>query len=226
MRIKTNFVDPTLFKDEDSVIVGSLDSFYDSPLLFAYASQEIFANGVDVLFNTILKLFELHKSFQVIICIKNGLKSGFIRNWIEFLQKNKYINGRWVFIDGKLNLSKFYSASDMTLIPRRANFNTPEHFIAMHYGCVPVVSRSGILNDTVSDIFDDITNGCGLKTKKSLLTEEDNNELFLAPVMKALNIYQHNPSSWNLLVKNCLLKDCSWSFETLEKYNKIYKELL
>ncbi len=95
----------------------------------------------------------------------------------------------------------------------------------MHYGCVPIVSRSGILNDTISDIFDDITQGCGFKTKKELLTEEDNNELFLTPVMKALNIYQHNPSSWNLLIKNCLLKDCSWNFEILEKYEKIYKEL-
>ncbi len=225
-RIKTNFVDPTLFDDEEVTIIGSLDSFYDSPLLFAHTTPEIFANGVDILFNTVLKLFELHKSFQVIICIKDGLKVGFIKSWIEFLQKNKYIQGKWVFIDGKINLSKFYASSDMTLIPRRSNLNTSEHFLAMHYGCVPVVSRNGILNDTISDIFDDITNGCGLKTKKSLLAEEDANELFLAPVTKALHIIQHNPSSWNLLVKNCLLKDCDWSFEILEKYNQIYKELL
>lgn len=225
-RIKTNFIDPTLFDDDEVTIIGSLDSFYDSPLLFAHVAPDIFANGVDILFNTVLKLFELHKSFQVIISIKDGLKLGFIKSWIEFLQKNKYIAGRWVFIDGKINLSKFYASSDMTLIPRRSNLSTVEHFLAMHYGCVPVASRCGILNDTISDIFDDITNGCGLKTKQSLMTEEDANELFLAPVMKALHIFQHNPSSWNLLVKNCLLKDCDWNFEILEKYNRIYKDLL
>lgn len=225
-RIKTNFIDPTLFEDEEVSIIGSLDSFYDSPLLFAYAGSDIFANGIDVMFNTILKLFELHKSIQVIICIKDGLKVGFIKSWIEFLQKNKYIQGKWVFVDGKINLSKFYASSDMALIPRRANLSSPEHYVAMRYGCVPIASRSGILNDTIFDIFDDMTNGCGLKTKKSLLTQEDNNELFLTPVMKALTIYQHNPSSWNLLVKNCLLKDCSWSFDMLAKYNSIYRNLL
>ena len=154
------------------------------------------------------------------------MKVNFIKSWLDFLQKNKYLDGKWVFIDSSINFSKFYAASDMTLIPRRANLNTPEHFAAMRYGCVPVVSRSGILNDTVADIFEDMTNGCGFKTKKALLTEEDNNELFLTPVLKALNIYQQNPSSWNLLVKNCLLKNCSWSFEILEKYNRIYRTIL
>lgn len=225
-RIKTNFVDPTLFASEDFKIIGSLDTFYDAPLLFAHTNTEIYANGVDVLFNTILKLFELHKSIQVIMCIKDGLKVNFIKTWIDFLEKNTFLKGKWVFIDGAINPSKFYAASDMTLIPRRANLQSPEHLLAIHYGSVPVVSRSGILNDDIKDIFDNISNGCGLKTKTGLLTEEDNNELYLAPVMKALNIYQHNPSSWNLLIKNCLSTECGWRFEDLEKYNEIYKRLV
>ena len=115
-RIKTNFVDPTLFKGEGVKIYGSLDSFYESPLLFANPSPEIFANGVDILFNTILKLFELHKNIQVIICIKDGMKINFVKTWIDFLSQNKYWNGRWVFIDGEVNLPKFFASSDMVLI--------------------------------------------------------------------------------------------------------------
>ena len=225
-RIKTNFVDLTLFKNEYYEIVGSFDSFYDCPLLFAYATSEIFANGVDILFNAILKLFELHKNFQVIICVKDGLKSSFVKNWLDFVQKHEYFNGRWVFVDADINFSKFLSASDMILIPRRANISSPEHYLAMHYGCVPVVAKSGILNDTVADVFDDINLGCGFKTKISLLTNEDINEIFITPLLKALNIYQNNPSSWNLLVKNCLNKPCGWSFEMLEAYNSIYEELI
>lgn len=225
-RIKTNFVDPTLFKGEGVKIYGSLDSFYESPLLFANPSPEIFANGVDILFNTILKLFELHKNIQVIICIKDGMKINFVKTWIDFLSQNKYWNGRWVFIDGEVNLPKFFASSDMVLIPRRANITTPDHFIAMNYGCVPVASRSGILNDTIPDIFDDIVGGCGFKTKSGLLSEEDTNELFLTPMIKALNLYQNNPNSWNLLIKNCMNKDFGWNFKILEKYNKIYENLL
>lgn len=225
-RIKTNFVDPTLFKGQNATIYGSLDSFYEAPLLFATSTNEIFANGIDILFNSILKLFELHKNFQIIICIKDGMNINFIKNWVKFLSENKYLNGRWVFIDGEINLPKFLAASDMMLIPRRANLSLPEHFVAMNYGCVPVVSRNGILNDTIADIFDDISNGCGFKTRNGLITEEDNNELYMTPLLKAFNLYQNNPNSWNLLVKNCLSHDSSWNFKILEKYNKIYQELI
>ncbi len=225
-RIKTNFVDPTLFKGEGAKILGNLDSFYDAPLFFVNPTEDVFANGTDIIFNTILKLFELHKNIQVIICIKNGLSSTFVKNWIEFLSKNRYLNGKWVFIDGEINPQKFLAASDMTLIPRRLNMITPEHFLAMHYGCIPITSRCGILNDTISDIFDDISGGCGFKAKTSLLSEEDANEIFISPVLKALSLYQNNPSSWNLLIKNCMNFDSKWDFEKLEKYNKIYSDLL
>ena len=225
-RIKTNFVDPTLFRDSEVKIVGYLDSFYEAPLFFANPNAEIYAQGVDILFNTVLKLFEQHKNAQFIICIKDGLKNSFINNWVDFLSQNKYFNGKWVFIDGDVNLPKFLSASDMILLPRRVNSYSPLHLIAMHYGCVPVSSRCGILNDTIADIFEDISNGCGFKTKESLITEDDNNEIFFVPVLKALNLYQNNPSSWKLLIRNCMNYNSSWKFKVLEKYDKIYKELM
>lgn len=224
-RIKTNFIDPSLFNEEKPEIIGDLDSFYDAPLFFALITPEIFASGADIVFNTILKLFELHKNIQVIIAMKDGLKTSFVKSWIDFLKKDRYINEKWVFIDGDINLPKFLAGSDMILIPRRANMTTPEHYLAMHYGCVPIVARNGILNDTIADVFDDINLGCGFKTKTSLLVEEDANEIYLTPVMKALGIYQNNPASWNLLIKNCLNKNSSWNFRMLEKYNKIYDEL-
>lgn len=226
--IKTNFTDPSLFKSENKnvEIIGNLDTFYESPLLFANPNPEVFANGIDILFNTILKLFELHKNIQVIICIKDGLKVKFIKSWIDFLNSNKYLNGRWVFIDGEINEEKFLAGSDIILLPRRANTSNIIHFNAMHYGCIPIAARIGILNDTITDIFDDMTYGCGFKTKKGLLSKDDPNELFLSPVIKALNIYQNNPSSWNLLVKNCMNYNSGWKFKILEKYSRIYDELI
>lgn len=224
-RINTNFIDPTLFKSETVNITGYLDSFYDSPLLLISSNSEIYANGVDVAFNSILKLFEYHKNIQVIININGGAKLNFVQTWLDILSKNRYINGRWVYIDGEINLPKFLSASDIILLPRRVNMSSNEHYLAMHYGCVPVASRSGILNDTIPDVFDDINLGCGFKTKTSLLINEDSTEIFLNPLMKALGIYQNNPNSWNLLVKNCLNKPCGWNFKILEKYNEIYKNI-
>ena len=141
------------------------------------------------------------------------------------MEKNYSLNGRWIFIDGKINLAQFYSASDMAFYPSRVNVTAAEHYIGMKYGCVPVASRFGIYNDTIADIFDDITYGCGFKTKTPPDTEEDTNIIFFETVNKALNLYSKNPASWNLLIKNAMNYDSGWRFDIIEKYNKIYEAL-
>lgn len=95
----------------------------------------------------------------------------------------------------------------------------------MKYGCVPVALRNGIYNDTISDIFDDMTLGCGLKTKTSINTEEDISESFNAVVTKALNLYTNNPASWKLLIKNAMNYNAGWTFDKIEKFNRIYSAL-
>lgn len=222
-RVKTKFVDISLLKLEDSEIRGYLDSFYEAPLIFAKFDNDIFKNGIDVALNSILKLFELRKNIQVIINIPNGLSNNFIKSWVEFLENNFDFNGRWLFIDGKINIEQFYAASDINLLPRRINSSDIEYLSGMKLGCIPVASRVGILNDTVADIFEDMVFGCGFKTKKSLLNDDNVEENYLAILNKALNLYTNNPASWNLLIKNAMNYDAYWSFEIIEKYNELYE---
>ena len=224
--VKTNFVDPSLFNCEEVKILGHLDSFYEAPLLFANPGTDLFGEGVDILFSTILKLLELNKNIQVIICVEGGLKKDFIRTWVNFLSENKAFSGRWVFIDGKLNYSKFFAGADMFLLPERTNNLTVKHLFGMQYGCVPIVSKEGFLNDSVIDIFDNVSIGNGFKTKISLLTENDKSLVYYDILLKALEIYKNNSASWNILVRNCLETDVSWNFKKLEKYDMIYQEIL
>lgn len=224
-RVKTKFVDISLLKSEDCEIRGYLDSFYEAPLIFATFSEDIFRNGIDIAFASILKLFELRKNIQVIVNIPNGLSNNYIKSWVEFLENNSGLNGRWLFIDGKINTEQFYAASDINLLPRRTNCSDIEYLCGMELGCIPVAARVGILNDTVADIFDDMVLGCGFKTKKSLLNDVDAEEDYLAILNKALNLYTNNPASWNLLIKNTMNYDARWSFEIIEKYNEIYEML-
>ena len=223
-RIQTKFLDINLFRNEDFAVHGYLDSFYEAPLIFIQGEpNEIYSQGLDIIFNTIFKLFELNKNVQVIINIPNGLNNNYIKTRISFLEKNYSYNGRWLFIDGELNKEQFFASSDMIFLPARNNPTSNEHYIAMKYGCIPITSRVGIYNDTISDIFDDITYGCGFKTKTTLDTEDDANEIYLKTVFKALNLYTQNPSSWNLLIKNAINYDSDWRFDTIEKYNNIYE---
>ena len=222
-RVRTKFVDISLLKLEDCEIRGYLDSFYEAPLIFAKFDNDIFKNGVDVALNSILKLFELRKNIQVIVNIPNGLSNNFIKSWVEFLENNFDFNGRWLFIDGKINTAQFYAASDINLLPRRINSSDIEYLSGMKLGCIPIASRVGMLNDTVADIFEDMVLGCGFKTKKSLLNDADAEEDYLAILNKALNLYTNNPASWNLLIKNAMNYDAYWNFKTIEKYNEIYE---
>lgn len=224
-RIRTKFVDINLFKNENYTIHGYLDSFYEAPLIFCTFTPDIFNQGVDIAFSTILKLFETNKNLQIIINIPDGLKSNYIKSWVEFVEKNSGLNGRWLFIDGEINQAQFLASSDMVFLPQRSNVVTKEHYTAMKYGCIPIASRSGIYNDTIADIFDDITYGCGFKTKTSLFTNDDVNEIYLTTVIKALNLYTKNPASWNLLIKNAMIYDSGWTFRIIEKYNQIYERL-
>lgn len=221
-RIRTKFVDTSLFKTENYVVKGYLDAFYSAPLIFAHFSDDMFNQGVDIALDVILKLFELRKNVQVIINIPNGLGNNFVKSFVEFLTKNSALNGRWLYINDEIKLEQFYAASDIILLPKRLNVIDTEHFKAMKYGCIPIVSRIGVYNDTVVDIFDDMIAGCGFKTPVILLGEAGANAIYLETLTRALNLLVQNPSSWNLVIKNAMNHDSSWNFEIIEKYNEIY----
>ena len=226
-RIRTNFIDSRFFENKEYIIKGYLDSFYAAPLIFCKFSPDIFSEGADIALTIILKLFEQYKTVQVIINIPEGLKNNRIQSWIEFLEQNSLADGKWLFIDGNINLGQFYASADMTFFPARKNITNSEHYIALKYGCIPIASRVGIYNDTISDIFDDMTNGCGFKTKPSDSTEEEDIFTnFYSTVIKALNLYTNNPASWNLLIKNAMNYNPDWTFEIIERYQRIYNKLV
>ena len=225
--IKTGFIDETLFQDYENVkIYGYLDTFYEAPLLFANPDSDIFPEGIDILFGTLLKLFERNKNIQIIISVKDGLKQEYIKSVVNFLYENKIFIGRWVYVNGEVNLPKIFSGSDIYLYPARICDKSVKHLLGYKYGAIPVTSSAGILNDTVIDIFDDIADGNGFKTKSDLLYEDENTNEYINTLVKALDLFNNNPSSWNRLIKNNLMKNIGWDFEKLEEYNKIYRNIL
>ena len=225
--LKTNFIDETLFKNFDNVkIYGYLDSFYDAPLLFSNSEAEIFEEGIDILFGSLLKLFERNRNIQIIISIKDGMKNNYIKSVVNFLQDNKICMGRWVYVDGEMNLPAVFSSADMFLHPARFSEKSVKHLLGLHSGCIPVVSNSGILNDTVIDIFDNLSEGNGFKTQQSLLCEDENTNVYINVLEKALELYNNNPSSWNIIVKNALSEDVDRNFSILELYDRIYEKML
>lgn len=112
---------------------------------------------------------------------------------------------------------KIFAGVDMMVIP--STFE-PGGIVAMEslrYGAVPIIRRTGGLNDIVED-FDPGTamgNGFSFTSKRAW-------ELFAA-IIRAITIFEQ-PKLWDKLVKNCLKANYSWE-RSAKEYSKWYKKL-
>ena len=105
----------------------------------------------------------------------------------------------------------------MTLIPSLFEPGGIVALEAMRYGCVPIVRRTGGLNDIVNDYNPTTKEGNGFSFKN-----KDAWSLF-GTIMQALTIYNY-PKHWKILVKNCLSSDFSWNHAAAE-YDAWYKRI-
>jgi len=105
-----------------------------------------------------------------------------------------------------------YAASDIFLMPSKFEPCGLGQMIAMKYGAIPVVRKTGGLNDTVNEKV-------GYKFKNF------SSDSFYQTLNKALNDYYNNPNKWILMQKNAMKFDFSWDKSAL-KYYKLYNKLI
>lgn len=113
---------------------------------------------------------------------------------------------------------KIYAGSDMFLMP---SFFEPcglGQLIAMRYGTVPVVRRTGGLADSVFDPMD------GDKTPNGFLFEEYTPEALWAAVTRAMTAYQ-DKVFWKKLMRRGMSCDYSWQ-NSVQKYLELYRRAL
>lgn len=112
---------------------------------------------------------------------------------------------------------KIFAGSDILLVPSRFE---PGGIVAMEglrYGCVPIVSDTGGLSETVTAF------NPALGTGNGFLHERDNPMSFMVSLVSALALYTI-PDVWKRLTINALSSDHSWDNTALH-YRKLYKEL-
>ena len=223
-RIGMKFYDINLFEDDDIKLRGYLDSFFKSPLFFVPINEFVSLQDIKTVSLAVLKAFELRKNIQVVYSYPEDLNNSYLNSLFEFFESQSVLNGKWLAVEGKLNLPQFLSASDMVLIPSAECFNVENILYAsLKYGCIPVVGDNAFSEALVHDIFEDLNDGCIFKTDENPDGAEDGYEtLFL----KALDFYANNSGSWNLVLKNAMSYDSGWNFKAIEEYNNVYEELI
>jgi starch synthase len=182
--------------------------------LLALSGRMVKQKGLDLLLEALPHLLSERPDVQIIF-----LGSGEERYRLELtvLQKNfpEQI-GLHLRPDFRLP-KKIFAGADMMLIP---SLFEPGGIIALEslrYGCVPVVRRTGGLNDIITDYNPATREGNGFSFKN-----KDAWSLY-GTIMQALVIYNH-PKQWKALVKNCLENDFSWS-HAASQYDSWYKRV-
>ncbi len=111
-----------------------------------------------------------------------------------------------------------FAGADILLMPSKFEPGGIVALEALRYGCVPLVRRTGGLNDIVED-FDPAA-----KTGNGFSFTPYDSWAFSAAVVAALTSYR-DPDSWRHLVQNCLRGDFSWDHAARE-YEELYRSLI
>jgi starch synthase len=111
-----------------------------------------------------------------------------------------------------------YAGSDMFLMPSRFEPCGLGQMIAMKYGTVPVVRKTGGLSDTVENLSLDGKKGTGF------VFEDYLGQDLLFALKRAVEAF-HQPKLWGDLVQRGMKQDFSWD-ASARKYLEIYGKIL
>ncbi|KAF8727373.1 hypothetical protein HU200_018975 [Digitaria exilis] len=112
-----------------------------------------------------------------------------------------------------------FAASDMFIVPSLFEPCGLTQMIAMRYGSVPVVRKTGGLNDSVFD-FDDESIPMQLRNGFTFLKADEQG--FDSALERAFNYYHRKPEVWKQLVQKDMKIDFSWD-NSASQYEDIYQ---
>lgn len=110
---------------------------------------------------------------------------------------------------------KIYAGADIFLMPSDSEPCGLAQMVALRYGTIPIVRKTGGLNDTISDSGDGEGNGFTFANFNAHEMQDT--------VWRALAGYA-DKEGWDILRKRAMLCNTSWSASANE-YIKLYKEL-
>ena len=111
-----------------------------------------------------------------------------------------------------------YAGADLFLMPSKWEPCGLSQMIAMRYGTVPVVRKTGGLADTVSNLSQDMKRGTGC-----VFNEYSSAEL-VAALKKATGLFK-DKVAWKRVIQRVMKQDFAWQGPA-EKYESLYKMAL
>ena len=186
----------------------------DNPLI-AISGRLSQQKGWDMLLQTLPHLFAKRKDLQFIVL---GSGDNRYRQQIYKL-KELYPKQVGLHLRSEFRLPrKLFSGADCMLMPSTFEPGGIVALEALRYGAVPIVRRTGGLNDIITDFNPVNKKGNGFSFQLN-----DPWELF-AVIVEALTIYKQT-NLWQQLVRNCMSYDFSWKYSA-RLYENWYQDIL
>ena len=110
---------------------------------------------------------------------------------------------------------RIYAGADIFLMPSQSEPCGLAQMVALRYGTVPIVRKTGGLNDTITDSGDGLGNGFTFSNYNAHDMEN--------AVWRAIGGFA-DAKGWDVLRKRCMLCDNSWG-ASARSYIGLYKEL-
>jgi len=131
----------------------------------------------------------------------------------------------WFAFDEPLS-HLMYAGSDMCLVPSMFEPCGLTQMISMRYGSIPVVRRTGGLNDSVFDVDhdEDRARENGLQPNGFNFEGADTAGMDYA-LNRALSLWFGDRDRWNKLTKTVMEQDWSWNLPALDYIELYYKAL-
>lgn len=182
-------------------------------LLIGYIGRLASQKGIDLINLVIPPLFKEYGDIQMVVL--GGGEENY-RHQLTLLQE-KYPKQIGLHLMPNFKLPrKIFGGVDVLMIPSMFEPGGIVALEALRYGAVPIVRRTGGLNDIVQD-FSPGGTGNGFSFKR-----RDAWSLYGA-IMKAKTMFEHK-DLWYRLVVNCLKTDFSWDYAAKE-YQKWYRQV-
>jgi len=182
--------------------------------LFVFIGRFTNQKGVDLILNAFTLFKDLEANFIILGNGENNYNHRFSQ------VTNKYKNIKILIGYDEALSRKLYAGADFLLMPSTFEPCGLNQMIALCYGTLPIVSKTGGLQDTVTD-FTDISQSTPTTTGIGITFQEHNLFWFLHAITKALSLYANKEKFENFLKHNMAV-DNSWK-HSATLYLNLYK---
>lgn len=179
----------------------------DIPVI-AIISRLTSQKGIQLVDEAIPDLMDLGAQFIILGSGSDRIEKIFIK------AEKKYPEQLAANLEFDAELAQFvYAGADMLLMPSRFEPMGLSQIIAMRFGTVPIVRKTGGLADTVSD------------GKTGFVFKHYDSHALIWAIRRAIDIWYNHPEVWRAIQKRGMKKDFSWKYSA-KKYVALYRKAM